>query len=42
MGNGESLFKDFEVEQIVGPNEYTIKEVEIFSVEFEEKDDSDS
>ena len=28
--------------KIVGPNEYTIKEVEIFSVEFEEKDDSDS
>ena len=42
MGNGESLFKDFEVEQIVGPNEYTIKEVEIFSVEFEENDNSDS
>ena len=42
MGNGESLFRDYEVEQIVGPNEYTIKEVEIFSVEFEEIEDSDS
>ena len=41
MGSGEGLYKDFDVEQIVGPNEYTIKEVEIFSVDFETIDDDD-
>ena len=42
MGSGEGLYKDFDVEQIVGPNEYTIKEVEIFSVNLETIDDDDS
>ena len=42
MGSGEDLFNEIDIEQIVGPNEYTIKEVEIFSIEFENDDDNES
>ncbi len=42
MGSGVGLFKDIDVEQIVGPSEYTIKDVEIFNVIVEQNyDDED-
>ena len=41
MDYGEGLYRDIDIEQIVGPSEYTIKEVEIFHVDIEnENDDS--
>ena len=44
MGSGEALFKDIDIEQIVGPPEYSIKDVEIFNVEigkYEENEDDE-
>ena len=44
MGSGEGLFKDIDIEQIVGPPEYSIKDVEIFNVEmgkYEENEDDE-
>ena len=42
MGSGVGLFKDIDIEQIVGPSEYTIKDVEIFNVIVEQNyDDED-
>ena len=38
MGSGEGLFKDIDIEQIIGPSEYTIKDVEIFNIEIEHND----
>ena len=38
MGSGEGLFKDTDIEQIIGPSEYTIKDVEIFNIEIEHND----
>ena len=38
MGSGEGLFKDIDIEQVIGPSEYTIKDVEIFNIEIEHND----
>ena len=35
MDSGIGLFHEIDIEQIVGPPKYTIKEVEIFNVEIE-------
>ena len=35
IGNGETLFSDFELEEIVGDEEYHLKEVEIFHISIE-------
>ena len=35
MGNGEGLFTNLNVEEVVGNSEYHIKEIEIFSVAIE-------
>ena len=42
MSSGIELFNDIDIEQIVGPSEYTIKEVEIFNVEKQKFGDSES
>ena len=44
MSSGTELFNDIDIEQIVGPSEYTIKDVEIFNVDIQKShnDDSDS
>ena len=42
MSSGIELFNDIDIEQIVGPSEYTIKEVEIFNVEKQKYGDSES
>ena len=38
MGNGEILFDNFSVEELVGDEEYHLKEVEIFNVVIEKSD----
>ena len=44
MSSGTELFNDIDIEQIVGPSEYTIKDVEIFNIDIQKfhNDDSDS
>ena len=39
MCSGVGLYHEIDIEQIVGPSEYTIKEVEIFNIEFEQEED---
>ena len=41
MGSGEGLFKDIDIEQIVGPPEYSIKDGEIFNIEIEKFEDNE-
>ena len=42
MDSGLGLFHDIDIEQIVGPSEYTIKEVEIFNVDIEQENEHDN
>ena len=42
MDSGLGLFHNIDIEQIVGPSEYTIKDVEIFNVAIEQENEHDS